>query len=170
MLISASLLAASCGPPPSEGAPSDSSRAQQREEAAATAPTTEMAREETPTPEKTTESAAKERTAGGVKAGQEPRPKKVPEEKETPKEKVVEVKVRALEYLPGPVTVSPGTTVRWVNEDRALHTVTSEGAGGPLKSEELGRGDSYEYTFREPGQYDYYCVVHPFMKGGVTVE
>ena len=171
MLISASLLAASCGPPSSEGAPSNSSRAQQREEAAATAPATEMAREETPpTPEKTTESAAKESTAGGAKAGQEPRPKRAPEEKETPKEKVVEVKVRALEYLPGPVTVSPGTTVRWVNEDRALHTVTSEGAGGPLKSEELGRGDSYEYTFRQPGQYDYYCVVHPFMKGGVTVE
>jgi plastocyanin len=170
LLISVSLLAASCGSPP-EDTSSEPSSAQQREEAAATAPATEMTREETTaTPEKTTESAAKERAAGGVKAGKEPRPNEAPKEKETPKEKVVEVKVRALEYLSGPVPVSPGTTVRWVNEDRALHTVTSEDAGGPLASEELGRGESYEYTFREPGQYDYYCVVHPFMKSGVTVE
>jgi plastocyanin len=41
---------------------------------------------------------------------------------------------------------------------------------GPLRSKELGKGGSYEYTFREPGQYDYYCTVHPFMKSGVTVE
>ena len=81
----------------------------------------------------------------------------------------MEVKIRGLEYLTGPVTVSPRTTVRWVNEDRALHTVTSEGPGGPLESGELGRGDAYEHTFREAGQYDYYCTVHPFMKSGVTV-
>ena len=169
LLISVSLLAASCGSPP-ENASSNSSRAQQREEATATAPTTGMAREETTSaPEKTTGSAAKERAAGEGEAGKEPRPKKAPKEKEAPKKKVVEVEVRALGYLPGPVTVSPGTTVRWINEDRALHTVTSEGSGGPLESEELGRGDSYEYTFREAGQYDYYCAVHPFMKSGVTV-
>jgi plastocyanin len=163
LLISVSLLAASCGSPP-EDTSSESSRAQQREEAAATAPTTEMTREETtPTPEKTTESAAKERAVGEGEARRDPKPKKAPEGE------VVEVKIRGLEYLPGPVTVSPGTTVRWVNEDQALHTVTSEGPGGPLESEELARGDSYEYTFREAGQYDYYCVVHPFMKAGVTV-
>ncbi len=68
------------------------------------------------------------------------------------------------------MTVSPGTTVRWTNEDQALHTVTSEDSGGPLQSKELEQGESYEYTFRKPGPYDYYCTVHPFMKSGVTVE
>ena len=163
LLISVSLLAASCGSPPEDTSP-QSSRAQQREESAATAPATDTTREETTTaPGKTAGSAARERAAGEGEARRQPKPKDAPEGE------VVEVKVRGLQYLPGPVTVSPGTTVRWVNEDRALHTVTSEGSGGPLESEELGEGESFEQTFREAGQYDYYCAVHPFMKSGVTV-
>jgi len=118
--------------------------------------------ETTPAPEKTSGEATKEKAAEARAARKEP--------KAEAEDKVVEVKIEGLKYLPGPVTVSPGTTVRWVNEDRALHTVTSEGSGGPLASEKLGRGESYEYTFRKPGQYDYYCVVHPFMKSGVTVK
>lgn len=157
LLVGVSLLAGSCGSP-TEGAPTKSSQAQPRGEATATAPTTGMTREETTAtaPEKTAADAAKERPAG-----EKPKPK------EETSEKIVEVRIGGLQYLPGPVTVSPGTTVRWVNEDRALHTVTSE---GPLQSEELEGGDSYGYTFREPGRYDYYCAVHPFMKSGVTVE
>ena len=163
LLISVSLLAASCGSAPEDTSP-QSSRAQQREEAAATTPATETTREETtPPPEKTAGSAAKERAAGEGEARRQPKPEQALEGE------AVEVKIRGLGYLPGPVTVSPGTTVRWVNEDRALHTVTSEGPGGPLGSEELGKGESFEYTFREPGQHDYYCAVHPFMKSGVTV-
>ncbi len=162
LLIFASLLAASCGPPP-ENASRESSQDRPRERASATSPPAEPTGEETaPAPEKTAENAAKERAAKGRSAAEKPG------RKETGK--VGEVEIRALKYLPGPVTVPPGTTVRWVNEDRALHTVTSEGSGGPLQSEELERGDSYEHMFREPGQYDYYCVVHPFMKSGVTVE
>lgn len=158
LLISVSLLAASCGPPPEDGS-SKSSRPQHREAATATARPMEMTREETiSAPGKTAGKAAGER-----EAREGPKPKGGTEER------VVEVKIRGLEYLPGPIKVPPGTTVRWVNEDRALHTVTSEGQGGPLESEELRRGDAYEYTFREPGRYDYYCVVHPFMKSGVTV-
>ncbi len=161
LLIAVSLLTASCGPPPSESSP----KPQRAEATAATpAPTKTTTMEETTaapgrTTEKTTKKAASEKAAK-----EEPKPKR------EPAEKVVEVEIEALEYLPGPVTVSPGTTVRWVNEDKALHTVTSEDSGGPLRSEELGRGGSYEFTFRKPGQYDYYCVVHPFMKSGVTVE
>ena len=163
LLIPVSLLAGSCGSPPENASP-ESSGAQQREEAAATAPTTETTGKETTSePEKTAGSAVKEGAAGEEKTRSGPKPKEAPEGE------VVEVSIRGLEYLPGPVKVSPGTTVRWVNEDRAVHTVTSEDSGGPLESEELGRGESYEHTFREAGQYDYYCAVHPFMKSGVTV-
>ena len=168
LLILVSLLAASCGSPPTEGSPGPS-QASSRAETAASTPPTEMTPEGTDSASRETvegasaetTSAAPERTVGKTTKG---------EPKREPAAKVVEVEIRGLSYRPASVTVSPGTTVRWVNQDRALHTVTSEGSGGPLGSEELGRGDSYEYTFREPGQYDYYCVVHPFMKSGVTVE
>ncbi|MDP9478464.1 MAG: plastocyanin/azurin family copper-binding protein [Actinomycetota bacterium] len=53
---------------------------------------------------------------------------------------------------------------------RRIGVTPSPACVGPLRSKELGKGGSYEYTFREPGQYDYYCTVHPFMKSGVTVE
>ena len=161
LLISEFLLAASCESPPEDGS-SKSSRPQHREEATATARPEKMTREETtPAPEQTAENAAREKAARERAAREGP--------KGGTEQRVVEVKIRVLEYLPGPIKVPPGTTVRWVNEDRALHTVTSEGPGGPLESEELGRGDAYEHTFREPGRYDYYCVVHPFVKSGVTV-
>ncbi len=164
LLVAVSLLTASCGSPP-DNASSESSEAQPREEAAASAPTTGMKTEETTSaPEKTAANAAKEKSAEETSAKKGPKPKGGAEKK------VMEVKIGGLEYLSGPITVSPGTTVRWVNEDTALHTVTSEDSGGPLASKDLGKGDSYEYTFREPGQYDYYCAVHPFMKSGVTVE
>ncbi len=169
-LILASLLAASCGPPPTEGSPGPSPQASSRAEAAASTPPAEKTMEETTSaPKKTLEGAVADNTSAPEKAVKKTE-RKEPGPKQEPAEKIVEVEMQGLLYLPGPVTVSPGTPVRWVNKDQALHTVTSEGSGGPLASEELGRGDSYEYTFREPGQYDYYCVVHPFMKSGVTVE
>ena len=168
VLILVSLLAASCGPPPTEASPGPS-QASTRAEGAASTPPAETAMEETTSaPKKTVEGAVAETTSAAPERAVEKTTKEKP--KREPEEKVVEVEISSLVYRPGSITVSPGTTVRWVNEDRALHTVTSEGSGGPLGSKELGRGDSYEYTFREPGQYDYYCVVHPFMKSGVTVE
>lgn len=83
---------------------------------------------------------------------------------------VVVVKMNGLEYEPSSVEVSPGTTVRWENEDEAEHTVTSEDEGGVLDSDVFRAGGAYEYTFEEPGEFDYYCVVHPFMKGVVIVR
>ena len=167
------LFAASCGSPPeassSENASSESSSASKGNEASAagTMTTETTVKKTTSAPEMTAEAAAGKAAKRGV-------PKKGTEEGSKPKRKpagkVVEVSIRALKYLPGPITVSLGTTVRWTNEDQALHTVTSEDSGGPLQSKELEQGESYEYTFRKPGQYDYYCVVHPFMKSGVTVE
>ena len=63
--------------------------------------------------------------------------------------------------------ISDGDGLAVIGDARAVERfLASEG----LASKDLGKGDSYEYTFREPGQYDYYCAVHPFMKSGVTVE
>ncbi len=82
---------------------------------------------------------------------------------------VIVVRIAGLEYEPSVVEVAPGTTVRWVNDDPADHTVTSEEAGGPLASEVFNAGGSFEYTFEEPGEFAYFCEVHPFMKGMVVV-
>lgn len=65
-----------------------------------------------------------------------------------------------------PVTVAVGTTVTWVNHDVAPHTVT----GGPLDSGMMMHGDTYSYTFSQPGTYAYVCVYHPAMTHTIIVE
>jgi len=80
------------------------------------------------------------------------------------------VTMQALEYTPSEITVAPGTTVRWVNQEQADHTVTSDEPGGPLDSGVLDEGQSYEYTFETPGTFTYFCEIHPFMTASVTVS
>jgi len=77
-------------------------------------------------------------------------------------------------YNPKTINISTGTTVEWVNEDAAMHTATSgsptSGADGVFDSEILNIGDTYQFTFVDVGNYDYYCILHPWMIGTVNVE
>ena len=69
-------------------------------------------------------------------------------------------------FGPAAATIKKGTEVTWTNEDAVAHDVTSQG----FKSEVLKKGDTFSFTFSEPGEYDYYCSIHPSMKGKITVE
>lgn len=71
-------------------------------------------------------------------------------------------------YLPVEITIQAGETVTWINKDSVRHTSTD--TGDEFDSGMLGRDESYEYTFNDPGVYDYYCIPHPYMKGKVIVE
>ena len=77
-------------------------------------------------------------------------------------------------YIPFETTVPVGTTVTWINDDSAAHTVTSgtvaDGPDGLFDSSIFMAGDTFEYTFDESGTYDYFCIVHPWMVGKVTVS
>ena len=80
-------------------------------------------------------------------------------------------------YDPVEIVVAEGTTVTWVNEDEStpLHTVTNGVIGGDdvgdlFDSEFISPGSTFEYTFDEPGRYDYFCLLHPRMSGVVVVE
>lgn len=77
-------------------------------------------------------------------------------------------------YLPAETTVGVGGTVTWTNDDTAAHTVTSgtptDGPDGMFDSSIVMSGATFEYTFEEAGQYDYFCIVHPWMTGKVAVE
>jgi plastocyanin/uncharacterized membrane protein YozB (DUF420 family) len=67
-------------------------------------------------------------------------------------------------FNPFEVTVDVGTTVVWINKERAKHTATSD--VGLFDSGDQPMGNVYEYTFTEPGTYRYYCIFHG-DKGGV---
>lgn len=76
-------------------------------------------------------------------------------------------------YDPEELQISIGTTVLWINDDSAMHTVTSgnsqEGPNGVFDSDLMAAGDSFEYTFTSQGKEEYYCIVHPWMTGSVEV-
>ncbi len=77
-------------------------------------------------------------------------------------------------YLPYLITINVGETVQWNNSDSAAHTVTSgdlsDGADGIFDSGLFISGGTFEFTFDDAGTYDYFCVVHPWMSGQITVN
>jgi plastocyanin len=82
---------------------------------------------------------------------------------------VVEVSIVKMEFVPRHLKVKPGTTVKWVNnEKRNNHSVYFEKEGLP-ESDRLFPGDSWERTFDKPGVYPYVCGPHPEMTGVIEV-
>ena len=79
----------------------------------------------------------------------------------------VSVAIRNYSFSEHRITVAPGTTVTWTNEDDLPHTVTGDN-GGPA-SGTLTTGQSYSYTFDTPGTFTYHCTIHPAMMAVVTV-
>ena len=78
-------------------------------------------------------------------------------------------------FVPETLTVSKGTTVTWTNEDTTLHTVTSGSAesgnsGTEFDSGYLAAGKTFQHQFGTAGTFDYYCTLHPWMKGKVVVS
>jgi len=76
-------------------------------------------------------------------------------------------------YIPSVITIQSGQQVTWVNEDSAFHSVTSGFYGSPTELFDSGHLDPFEsYTvdFDETGIFDYFCTLHPWMKGQVIVE
>ncbi|MCH7965875.1 MAG: copper-binding protein [Thaumarchaeota archaeon] len=77
-------------------------------------------------------------------------------------------------YSPADVTIKAGDTVHWMNVDTAAHTVTggspADGPSGVFDSSLVMADAVYAFTFDEIGSYDYFCMVHPWMTGTVTVN
>src|SRR5215212_4591294 len=70
-------------------------------------------------------------------------------------------------YDPADVAIASGDTVTWTNEDEEPHTVTAD--DGSFDSGVLNPGDTYTVTFLGSGTLTYYCTLHPWMVGSVTV-
>ena len=82
------------------------------------------------------------------------------------------------DYDPEELTASAGAEVTVVNQDTLPHTVTSGTGPQDPNSAQLfdtsviNGGESATLSLAQvtPGQYDYYCIVHPYMTGKVVVQ
>jgi plastocyanin len=81
----------------------------------------------------------------------------------------IEVKIDNFSFGSMKLTVSAGTTVTWINNDDVPHTVVSDDKT-TFRSKALDTGDKFSYTFTKPGEYPYFCSVHPKMMAEVVVQ
>jgi plastocyanin len=79
-----------------------------------------------------------------------------------------EVKIDNFSFGPGAITVAVGTTVTWINRDDIPHTVVS--TEKVFKSKVLDTDEKFSYRFTKPGEYPYFCSIHPKMTGKVVVQ
>ncbi len=68
----------------------------------------------------------------------------------------------------GAETAAVGDTVTITNEDGVAHTWTA--VEGGFDSGTMAEGETFEFTFEEAGEFDYFCSIHPRMEGTITVE
>jgi plastocyanin len=76
--------------------------------------------------------------------------------------------IKDFAFSPSVVTVAPGTTVTWVNEDESPHTITDQGK--TFRSAGLDTSGRFSHTFAQPGEFAYYCTLHPMMVGKIVVK
>lgn len=91
------------------------------------------------------------------------------------------VEISKFNFIPNEVRVHAGHTVKWLNKDVFVHTVTSglvekgrretvKNPDGKFDSGDMKQDNAFTVTFKEKGVYPYYCDTHPFMEGKIIVE
>jgi plastocyanin len=78
------------------------------------------------------------------------------------------VQIKDFAFAPVLLTVKPGTTVTWINADEDPHTVTANDKS--FHSAALDTRDKFSFTFTKPGQYGYFCSLHPHMTAKIVVK
>jgi plastocyanin len=77
------------------------------------------------------------------------------------------VDIKNFRYNPDMTEISAGSQVTWTNQEVVVHTATSD--DGVFDSGDLSKGDSFSFTFDEPGEYPYFCQYHDNMHGMIIV-
>lgn len=79
----------------------------------------------------------------------------------------VQVKIANFTFSPKELKVKAGTTVTWTNDDDIPHTIVSP---PQVRSKPLDSEQKFSFTFTTPGNYKYFCSLHPMMTGLIVVE
>ncbi|WP_081752634.1 cupredoxin domain-containing protein [Kallotenue papyrolyticum] len=84
----------------------------------------------------------------------------------------VQATIKLFQFEPNPLEVPVGTTVVWTNQDDIEHSVTHgtpPKPGGAFDSGLFTKGQTFSFTFDQPGEYPYFCTRHTSMQGVVRV-
>lgn len=81
---------------------------------------------------------------------------------------LVVVHIKGFKFVPATLSIKTGTTVKFINDDQDAHTATA--LDKTFDSGGLDTSDVWSHTFAKPGTYSYFCAVHPYMKGVISVS
>ena len=79
----------------------------------------------------------------------------------------IEIRIDNFAFVPETVTVKAGTVIKWINRDDIPHSIV--GSAGQFRSRALDTDEGYSIAATTPGVVDYYCGLHPHMRGKVVV-
>jgi len=77
------------------------------------------------------------------------------------------VQIKDFAFVPEVITIPAGGTVTWTNTDEDPHTVKA--VDKSFGSAALDTDDRYSFTFDKPGEFTYFCSLHPHMHGRIVV-
>ncbi len=80
----------------------------------------------------------------------------------------VTIEIDGFRYRPPNLSLPVGATVTWVNRDTAPHD--SEARDETWGTDLLQKDEESVITFDEPGTWEYYCTIHPYMTATLTVR
>ena len=78
------------------------------------------------------------------------------------------VHIKNFKFVPATLSVAAGTTVTFVNDDQEPHTVTATNKS--FDSEGLDTNQKWSHAFTKAGACAYFCEMHPYMHGTITVK
>jgi len=78
-----------------------------------------------------------------------------------------QVEINNFKYIPSTLSIKKDDTVTWTNKDDISHTATDRNL--KFDSGILKPNETFSYTFKEPGIYNYYCTIHPRVTGKIEV-
>lgn len=78
------------------------------------------------------------------------------------------VVIENMRFDPPDLIVHRGDRVVWVNKDLFAHTATAQSSA--FDSRSIAPDASWPYVANRPGRYRYVCMLHPAMRGTLTVR
>jgi len=81
--------------------------------------------------------------------------------------KMYTIVIEQMKFTPADLTVNSGDTVTWLNRDIVSHNIT-EAANKEWSSSELPTGKKWSLVVRKSA--DYFCSIHPVMKGSLHIK
>jgi len=76
----------------------------------------------------------------------------------------IEVTQKNKEFMPGTITIAPGDTIVFQNDDPITHNMFSRSEGYQFNLKMQKPGVEKKQTFDKPGEAVVRCAIHPKMK------